>query len=575
MNATARARPAPHPIPDPALDDRLAFVGTAGSGKTYNAGTAVERLLASGARVVIPDPLGVWHGLRLNADGKAPAFPVVIFGGEYADLPLTEHAGALIGEAAATMAESCIVDLSGLGTKAAERRFMLAFLTALYRKTPGDPLHVVFDEADMWAPQMLSDKEGDAAKLLGIMETIVRRGRIKGFIPWLITQRPAVLSKNVLSQADGLVAMKLTSSQDRAALGDWIEGQADRAEGKRILGEMPTLQRGQGVVWIPGRGILETAMFPRKQTFDSSRTPARGEAKRSLKLKPLDIDALKDKLSTVEAEIKASDPKSLKLEVAELKRRLAASEAKAAAPSPNAQAADAIRREAFAQGAASREPEVQAARAAGYNEALERSRQALDNMPTLTAPRIALRTEPAAVIPRARPAPATPPPPRATQPGGDVSITGPMQKILEALAFWEALAFERPTNEQVAAVAGYAVGGGAFLNPRGALKTAGFVTYPAPGCIALTAEGRAIAPLPDLTVSVRQRFASVLTGPEAKILDAMPRDGSAISNADLAAAAGYAPTGGAYLNPRGRLKALGLITYPQSGFVAVEPWVWS
>lgn len=71
-----------HPIPDEALDDRHAFVGTSGSGKTYNAGTAVERLLASGARVGIVDPLGVWWGLRLLADGRtASGYDVVIFGG--------------------------------------------------------------------------------------------------------------------------------------------------------------------------------------------------------------------------------------------------------------------------------------------------------------------------------------------------------------------------------------------------------------------------------------------------------------------------------------------------------------
>lgn len=47
-------------IPTEALDDRLAFVGTSGSGKTYAAGTAVERLLSAGAKVVITDPLDVW-----------------------------------------------------------------------------------------------------------------------------------------------------------------------------------------------------------------------------------------------------------------------------------------------------------------------------------------------------------------------------------------------------------------------------------------------------------------------------------------------------------------------------------
>ena len=214
-----------HPIPTSALDDRLAFVGTAGSGKTYNAGSGVERLLSTGARVVIPDPLGVWWGLALKPDGKSPSNfrekeKLVIFGGPRGDLPLTEHAGALIGEAVAGMAESCILDLSEIGTRAGERRFMLAFLNALYRHKTKEPLHVVFDEADMWAPQKIMDRDGDAARLYGIMETIVRRGRIKGFIPWLITQRPAVIAKDVLSQIDGLVAFKLTSSQDRDAVGN-------------------------------------------------------------------------------------------------------------------------------------------------------------------------------------------------------------------------------------------------------------------------------------------------------------------------------------------------------------------
>jgi DNA helicase HerA-like ATPase len=59
---------APYPIPRAALDDRLAFVGTSGSGKTYAAGTAVERLLEAGHRVVIVDPLDVWWVLRAACD---------------------------------------------------------------------------------------------------------------------------------------------------------------------------------------------------------------------------------------------------------------------------------------------------------------------------------------------------------------------------------------------------------------------------------------------------------------------------------------------------------------------------
>ena len=62
-------------LPAEALDDRIAIVGAAGSGKTYAAKGFVERLLERGARVAIVDPLGVWWGLRASADGGAPVMP--------------------------------------------------------------------------------------------------------------------------------------------------------------------------------------------------------------------------------------------------------------------------------------------------------------------------------------------------------------------------------------------------------------------------------------------------------------------------------------------------------------------
>jgi hypothetical protein len=76
-------------LPAEALDDRIAIVGTAGSGKTYAAKGFVERPLESGARVAIVDPLGVWWGLRASADGGAPGYSVVVFGGRHADVAIT------------------------------------------------------------------------------------------------------------------------------------------------------------------------------------------------------------------------------------------------------------------------------------------------------------------------------------------------------------------------------------------------------------------------------------------------------------------------------------------------------
>jgi len=260
-------------LPAEALDDRIAIVGTAGSGKTYAAKGFVERLLESGARIAIVDPLGVWWGLRASAAGGAPGYPVVVFGGRHADIPITSDMGAALGRIIAHEALVCVVDLSDLGSSTARRRFMAAFAETLY-ETNEEPLHLVLDEADLWASQRpIKGWES----LLGHIEEIIRRGRVRGFIPWLITQRPAVVHKDVLSQADILIAMKLTASQDRDAIGAWIEGQADRQEGKRILGDLPRLQRGEGYVWAPGNALLERVAFPPIRTFDSSRTPRRGE----------------------------------------------------------------------------------------------------------------------------------------------------------------------------------------------------------------------------------------------------------------------------------------------------------
>src|SRR5215470_5212434 len=256
-------------LPATALDERLAIVGTSGSGKTYAAKGLVEHLLEASARICVVDPLGVWWGLRSSADGAAVGYPVVVFGGRHADVALDESMGAALGRLIGTRPLACVVDLSELGSAAARRRFMAAFAEALYEAN-SEPLHLVLDEADLWAPQRpIKGWEG----LLGHIEEIVRRGRVRGFIPWLITQRPAVVHKDVLSQADILIAMKLTGSQDRDAIGAWIEGQADRQEGKRILGDLPRLQRGEGYVWAPGHALLKRVAFPPIRTFDSSRTP--------------------------------------------------------------------------------------------------------------------------------------------------------------------------------------------------------------------------------------------------------------------------------------------------------------
>jgi hypothetical protein len=88
--------------------------------------------------------------------------------------------GGALGRLIASQALACVVDVSELGSGVARRRFMAAFAEAIYDAN-AEPLHLVLDEADLWAPQRpLPDQMG----LLGRIEEIVRRGQVRGFIPW-------------------------------------------------------------------------------------------------------------------------------------------------------------------------------------------------------------------------------------------------------------------------------------------------------------------------------------------------------------------------------------------------------
>lgn len=516
-----------YPIPDPGLDDRLAFVGTSGSGKTYAAGTAVERLLHNGARVVIVDPLGVWYGLRVRADGKEQAFPVVIFGGPHGDLPLTEHAGAVIGEAVAGMAESAIVSLSDFGTKSAERRFMLAFLDKLYRRATGEPFHLVFDEADLWAPQKSSEPQ-----LQSLMEQIVRRGRVKGFIPWLITQRPAVLSKDVLSQADGLVAMKLTSSQDRDALGAWIEGQADRADEKRMLARLPQLERGEALVWLPGRGVLKEAKFPRKLTFDSSSTPKRGETKRTATLKPIDLAKVQERIAAVEAS----------------KKPPAAAPRASTAPTQTTtdqriirEAEDSGRRIGFEDG-----------KRVGYAEGFKAAQREAQIAVGRLAPADANVTS----LPK-RPQPAQAATPSLPSIGGLANLGKAERLILTALAQYP----QGRTKVQVAVLTGYAVSGGGFNNALGSLRSKEYIE----GSATLTITQFGIGALGPYTPlphgdALLEHWMAQLGKAEKSILSALAEAyPAALTKEEVAERAGYEPKGGGFNNALGKLRSLELI----------------
>lgn len=72
------------------------------------------------------------------------------FGGEHADVTLRADQGAAVAELIATQRVPAVLDLS-LMRKTERRTFATDFLEMLYWRNR-DPLHLIIDEADEFAP---------------------------------------------------------------------------------------------------------------------------------------------------------------------------------------------------------------------------------------------------------------------------------------------------------------------------------------------------------------------------------------------------------------------------------------
>ena len=286
-------------LPPACLDRHLAILGTSDAGKTYAAKGEVERLLAEGRRVCVIDPTGVWWGLRLQADGETPSpFRLPIFGGlgpkdrapPHADVPVSADAGDRLAELIVEGEFSCILDVS-LMSVGARTRLFTDLAEGLMANTR--PLHLVIDEAHLFAPQgRVNDPQSGA--MVGAANSLVSGGRARGLRVMLLSQRPAKLHKDSLTQVQTLVAMLNISPQDRKAVGEWIADSADKARGAEILASLPSLPTGAGWVWAPRLDVLEKVAFRRIATFDSSRTPEAGDAAGAVRLGELDLEQLRE-----------------------------------------------------------------------------------------------------------------------------------------------------------------------------------------------------------------------------------------------------------------------------------------
>ena len=322
-------------LPDAALSQHIIILGKTGAGKSSTMRLLVEDLLDLDKPVCVIDPKGDWWGIKLNRRGQGPGYPVIIFGGEHADIPLTVHAGAYVAELVATGNRPCVVDLGGW-TVGDRTRFFVDFAQALFRHTRG-PRWLCIDEAHNFAPQgKIMDPL--AGQMLHWANRLASEGRGKGITLLSASQRPQKVHKDYVTSHETLIAMRVIHPLDRDAIKDWIDGCPDQDKGKEVLRSLASLKRGEAWVWSPEIGFgPECIQFPLFATYDSFAAPTGETAARLKGWAAVDLEEVKAKLAAVVEEAKANDPAALKAEIARLKRELAQCNT-AAAPRPDAEA---------------------------------------------------------------------------------------------------------------------------------------------------------------------------------------------------------------------------------------------
>ena len=550
---------ATHGVPSQSLERHIAILGKTGSGKSNLAKLITEDLLKQQSRVCVIDPTGTWWGVRLKANGKAPSdLSCVIFGGQHSDLPLQSTHGAAIAREIGTTSTPAILDTRQLNVS--ERtRFFTDFAETLVQSNQGE-LTLIIDEAHLFMPQSGARVGGGAPAMLHAGNNLVSLGRGVGLRIVLISQRPAKLHKDSLTQVETLVAMRLIAPQDRKAIDEWIGEWADDKTGSEMMRSLPSLRTGDAWVWSPEIDYLKRIHSPLASTYDSGRVRNVGK----LNLPKIDVAAITARLEQDGADVRANDPSTLKQRIKELEREL-----RRKRPAKVVDDAE-IERRVVSRLVAERRlytkklqqylNEVDGG-AKRFVETIKRARSILeehvDKSPS---------TDPTPVQRQDTPVPKA---------NGAVDLTGPQRRVLEALGWLENLGNAYAASRtQVAFLAGYKPGGGAFNNTLGSLRSAGLIEYPSSGDVKLTTVGRVQTPIVDTPLTSEALQSAVferLNGPQRRLLkpviEAYP---DPVDLESLAQASGYEKGGGAFNNTRGRLRSLGLIDYPVAGFVVAK-----
>jgi len=259
IGEVSRGDDAGTPVELPVVDvltGRSFVTGKSGSGKSNSASVICEKLLDQGYGILIVDIDGEYYGLKEE-------YEILHVGAdEECDLRVNVEHAEKIAELALEQNVPIILDVSSFLDESEARELLTAVTRQLFarEKKLKKPFLMLVEEVHEYVP------EGGGMDECGRMLIKVgKRGRKHGLGIVGISQRPADVKKDFITQCDWLVWHRLTWNNDTKVVG--------RILGSDYADHIEAMDDGECFLQADWDDGVRVVQFERKRTFDAGATP--------------------------------------------------------------------------------------------------------------------------------------------------------------------------------------------------------------------------------------------------------------------------------------------------------------
>lgn len=218
---------------DSVISSVFFVTGKRGSGKSWTSAVMMEEFNRLGLQFVCFDALDA-HGNLPDLEGVEGLQPAI---GQSVDMK------ALVKRLGETN-KSLVIKLAGLPLQM-QQELIADYCEALLEAHLGKGIHTVIEECQDFIPQMGRPVSFDP------IVRLCKLGRALGYGATLVSQRPAGVNKEALSQASIYLVHNVINNRDLKALDEQLSFGTDKKVVRRLLNGIAAARKGECVAYAP------------------------------------------------------------------------------------------------------------------------------------------------------------------------------------------------------------------------------------------------------------------------------------------------------------------------------------